>query len=432
MTIQEKWSDSVNWTDNWNVEHEIEGGAQAAVKKVKHKKTGLVAFLKILNRQTNTERRSRFFREAGAYATVSHAGIPSLIESNAHHHENSDYKVYLVTDFITGPSLTDYVAVNGAIDFAQAATITKSLSETIQHCHASEWVHRDIKPDNIILKNSQANTPILLDFGVAYKDNLIDDFLTDYGQELGNRFLRLPEMSVGSTAKRDFRTDISFLGGIFYYLLTAQTPSILTDQDGRMPHQRELTTERLKAVFKGPMSALSDFFDRAFSHRVSGRFVKVEDMNESLKRLVDMHEASDPIETDPTMEELLAIIKSSVSQRLAANKSLYDQAMTRIKMTHNKVLQAVQPTYVSYQTGFVNHVDGLRNHLGFSHFATHDNKFVPKFFIQILGDELVVMADEVSIFRTSADTPIFAGELEKNVERIYINGLTELAKKPPY
>ncbi len=85
MTIQEKWSDSVNWTDNWNVEHEIEGGAQAAVKKVKHKKTGLVAFLKILNRQTNTERRSRFFREAGAYATVSHAGIPSLIESNAHH-----------------------------------------------------------------------------------------------------------------------------------------------------------------------------------------------------------------------------------------------------------------------------------------------------------------------------------------------------------
>lgn len=234
MSILKKWSDSKKWDENWVVKQEIIGGGQATAKLVRHKVDGTLAFLKILSRQADIERRARFFREASAYATANHDGIPKLVESNAHHHEDLSYKVYLLTEFISGPTVTQYLEDNGALNFVAASTVLNALADTVQYCHENEWVHRDIKPDNIILRNSKLEEPVLLDFGIAYKSGVVDEFATDYAQELGNRFLRLPEMSAGSTAKQDRRTDISFLGGIFYYLMAAQTPSILTDHDGRM------------------------------------------------------------------------------------------------------------------------------------------------------------------------------------------------------
>ena len=83
------------------------------------KSDGTLAFLKILSRQGDTERRARFFREASAYATVDHDGIPRLVESNAHHHQDLAYKVYLITEFIEGPTLTKYVDDNGAGSFGE-------------------------------------------------------------------------------------------------------------------------------------------------------------------------------------------------------------------------------------------------------------------------------------------------------------------------
>lgn len=432
MSTLKKWSDSKKWDDNWTVEQEIVGGGQATAKLVKHKANGTLAFLKILSRQTDVERRARFFREASAYATANHDGIPKLVESNAHHHEDLSYKVYLLTEFIAGPTLTKFLERNGPLSFDDAASILKALADIVQYCHENEWIHRDIKPDNIILRDSNLTAPILLDFGIAYKGGVVDGFATDYAQELGNRFLRLPEMSTGSTAKQDRRTDVSFLGGIFYYLITTLTPSVLTDHDGRMPHQRTTSAERLRSVFKGRPPALLDFFDRTFSQKLSGRFVSAKEMNVSLSKLIDMHEKNELDDKEPSIEDVLASINTKVGRDLAKNKALYDLAMERIKLVHSTILRKVQPIYTSYQTGYVSHVDGLRNDLGFTHFATHDHKFVPKFLIQILGDELVVMADGISIYRTGVDDPVFSEELDKAVEKIYLGGLKKLADNPPH
>ncbi|MCI2811373.1 serine/threonine protein kinase [Eoetvoesiella caeni] len=410
MSIIQKWSDSKKWDDNWTVEQEIGGGGQATTKLVKHKENGTFAFLKILNRQTDSERRARFFREASAYATANHDGIPKLVESNAHYHEDSNYKIYLLTEFVAGPTLSKYLECSGAVNFVSAATILKALADTVQYCHENEWIHRDIKPDNIILRESKFEAPILLDFGIAYKDGVVDSFSTDPSQELGNRFLRLPEMSIGSTAKQDHRTDISFLGGILYYLMTTQTPSVLTDHNGRMPHQRALSAGQLKSAFRGPPTALLNFFDHVFSQKLSGRFVSAKEMKSALIKLINMHENYQPDDKEPSIDDVLAAINTKVGRDLAKNKTLYDRAMDRIKLVHSNILLKVQPTYTSYQTGYVNHVDGLRNDLGFTYFATLDHKFVPQFLIQILGDELVVMADGITIYRTLADEPVFSKE----------------------
>lgn len=427
----QNWSDSKTWNESWVGERELNSGGQAAAKLVRNKATGQIAFAKILSRQGDMERRARFFREATTYATTKHQLIPKLLESNAQHYEDSEYKLYLVTDFIEGLTLSEYVTSNGPLSFNSASSVLMGLIDVVDYLHTNDWVHRDIKPDNIILKDSNPEMPVLLDFGIGYKTGVIGGFETDYAQELGNRFLRLPEMSAGSTAKHDKRTDISFLGGILCYLMTATPPSVLIDEEGRMPHQRATIVEALRRGFQGRLPSLLDFFDKSFSQKLSGRFSGTQDMRSFLQRLIDMHRNPSANEDGLSIDSILSSLNTKVNQDLARNKSLYDLAMSKITGVHSRILQKIKPTYVSYQTGYVNFVDGLRNDLGFTHFATHDQRFVPSFLIQVMGDELVILADKISIYRTEVDSPVFSEDLEDAVEKIYLSGLKKLVEQLP-
>jgi serine/threonine-protein kinase len=427
----QNWSDSKTWNESWVGERELNSGGQATAKLVRNKATGQIAFAKILSRQGDMERRARFFREATTYATTKHQLIPKLLESNAQHYEDSEYKIYLVTDFIEGLTLSEYITSNGLLSFDSASSVLMGLIDVVDYLHTNDWVHRDIKPDNIILKNSNPKMPVLLDFGIGHKTGVIGGFETDYAQELGNRFLRLPEMSAGSTAKRDKRTDISFLGGILCYLMTATPPSVLIDEEGRMPHQRAAIVRTLRIGFHGQFSSLLDFFDKSFSQKFSGRFSSIQDMRSFLQRLIDMHRNPSIDEDSLSIDNILSSLNTKVNQDLARNKTLYDLAMSKITGVHSRILQKIKPTYVSYQTGYVNFVDGLRNDLGFTHFATHDQRFVPSFLIQVMGDELVILADGNSIYRTEADSPVFSEALEDAVEKIYLGGLKKLVEQLP-
>lgn len=242
--------------------------------------------------------------------------------------------------------------------------------------------------------------------------------------------MRLPELSAGSTAKQDKRADISFLGGIYYYLLTNVIPSVLLDEEGRMPHQRPGIAATLKKSFNSGLQALLEFFDKSFSPKLSGRFSSAKEMRVALETLINMHNNPASDSADPSIDEILASINSSANQELARNKRLYDLAMSKITAIHSQIARKVAPTYVSYQTGYVNFVDGLRNDLGFAHFATHDRRFVPSFLIKVMGNELVVMVNGAPIYRTESEAPVFSEEFEKEVKRMLLNGLRDLLEKP--
>ena len=135
----QNWSNSKKWDEAWFVERDLDSGGQAAAKLVKNRLTGEVAFLKVLNRQNDFERRARFFREATAYGTVGHPLIPKLVESNAHYHEDLEYKLYLIADYVNGITLRQYVDKNGGISFSDATEILFKLIEAVSYCHAHEW-----------------------------------------------------------------------------------------------------------------------------------------------------------------------------------------------------------------------------------------------------------------------------------------------------
>jgi len=186
------WLDCRSWTDSWEPIEKLPGGGQGEAFKAQRKSNGLVAFVKIIKSRRDPERRARFFREASAYDSFEVEGIPRLIESNAHFHKDPAYLPYLATEFVEGPTLRKWREQARDVDLATAALLTSSLLKILGRCHASGCVHRDIKPDNLILPDVAPEPIAVLDFGLNHHELTEADFQTEHGQEIGNRFLRLP------------------------------------------------------------------------------------------------------------------------------------------------------------------------------------------------------------------------------------------------
>ncbi len=131
-----------------------------------------------------------------------------------------------------------------------------------------------------------------MDFGLIYKDGVTESFETEHGQELGNRFLRLPELAVGSEAKQDARSDISF-AGVLFYVLTGMAPATLSDENGRMPHQRPGAVA-LSSVAGAALMSLLGFLDRAFSPSTRHRFTSAAEMRGAFETVMSMIESHGP------------------------------------------------------------------------------------------------------------------------------------------
>ena len=229
------WVDHRRWSESWTGLQNLPGGGQGLARKARRKHDGHTAFVKAIRAKRNAERRARFFREASAYDTIRVLGIPGLIESNAHHWENTGVEPYIATEFIEGPTLRRWREARVQVELGAAIKTSRKLLSILSACHADGVVHRDVKPDNIILANGDASRPWLLDFGLNHHRIEGLDFKTEHWEEVGNRFLRLPELSAGSLLKQDSRSDLSFVAGILFYLLTGQSPDVLQDAEGRLP-----------------------------------------------------------------------------------------------------------------------------------------------------------------------------------------------------
>jgi hypothetical protein len=121
-------------------------------------------------------------------------------------------------------------------------------------------------------------------------------------------------------------------------------------------------------------------------------------------------------------------LQSGANARLALLKLTYDRAMSVIREEHAKLLSKVQPTYGSFWSGYVNFDKGLRNIIGFSHFANMERRFAPEFLISEVGDEIVIYVNGDPIYRTESSNPVFDDSLRRMVRELYVSGLEELTR----
>ena len=425
------WADHARWSDNWTVVEQIPGGGQGDAWRVLSKKNGPERFLKAIRAKRDPERRARFFREASAYDTINGNGIPHLVESNAHRHRDSEIEPYIVTEFIEGLTLRDWRESQVRVELREAIGVTRDLLETLSKCHAARFVHRDVKPDNIILADGEPRRPVLVDFGLNFREGPEIDFETELGQEIGNRFLRLPELSAGSFLKQDSRSDLTFAAGIFFYLLTGRHPGILQDEEGRLPHQRTESYAILQEVAGAVLPRLASFFDQAFEPHIAHRFADAGAILERMERLMEPQTAADSEEA--LRRDIRDAMDTRAARRQEESHGRLSEALRQFQRLHDEVRESLKNDGVVLnrtQTN-CNVIGGTgRNTLGWVRPGSEDNVLSVECLVREAGDEIVVYLSEEPVYRTPIASPRYDEKFDERIRRWLLQQLHELVAGP--
>lgn len=276
------------WASEWEELQQLGQGGQGRTMLVR-RRGGAESdryVLKVLNRQGDPERRARMHREAAALETIDHPSIPKLVESNTNAFRDPSVPLYMVMELIEGFHLEHIILQHGKLEFDRAVELILGLLEALESCHRANLVHRDIKPDNIVVDATGA--PHLVDWGLSFSSDHHDSLETG-SKEIGNRFLHLPELQEGDQ-KRLQASDLTQTVGILFYILTGQVPRVLTDSRGRKPHQREAIAEVISTLKPRQRSKLLRIFDQGFDTLVERRFSSATSLHAALKEVLAVTE----------------------------------------------------------------------------------------------------------------------------------------------
>jgi serine/threonine-protein kinase prkC len=155
----------------------------------------------------------RFNREAKAVTSLSHPNIVSIYDV-----ENEGEFYYLILEYVEGMTLKDYMIKNPRMPIETIVHIAKQIAAGLSHAHQNGIIHRDIKPQNILMNENL--TCKITDFGIARAYG--DTTLTQTNQMLGTVYYLSPEQARGNVATA--QSDIYSLGILIFEMITGQIP----------------------------------------------------------------------------------------------------------------------------------------------------------------------------------------------------------------
>jgi TolB-like protein/Tfp pilus assembly protein PilF len=158
----------------------------------------------------------RFVREVGIAAKLTHPHILPLFDSG-----EADGLLYYVMPFVDGESLRNRLAREGQLEVGEALVITRQVAAALDHAHHRGVVHRDVKPENILLHDGEA---LVADFGIALAVTAAaDERLTQDGCFVGTPAYMSPEQATGD-GTLDARSDVYALACVLYEMLAGEPP----------------------------------------------------------------------------------------------------------------------------------------------------------------------------------------------------------------
>ena len=208
---------------------ELGHGGMARVYLATDVKHGRDVAVKVIRAEVAaTLGRERFLREIAIAARLRHPNIVPLFDSG-----DADGVLYFVMPYEDGPSLRTRIAADGALPIAEAVSMLRDVARALQYAHGQGVVHRDIKPDNVMLSGGAA---VVADFGIAKAVSAaqtggLGSTITQTGAGIGTPAYMAPEQAVGDPSS-DHRADLYSFGCLAYEVLTGKPPF-----DGMSPHQ---------------------------------------------------------------------------------------------------------------------------------------------------------------------------------------------------
>jgi len=251
-------------------------GGMGEVWRAEDSRLGRTVAIKVLPPSfvADVEATARLKREARTAAQLYHPSIATI-----HSIEQDGDHIFIVEEFVEGEPLTKVIS-RGGLSEAEICRIGRAVADALAEAHAKGIVHRDIKPDNIIVNGNRVK---VLDFGIAKQvgidgasaaDTPTAAFVTQQGMILGTIHYMSPEQALGKAI--DGKTDVFSLGVVLYEMAT-----------GRRPFAGETITETMTQIIRdeptepllvnpGISPAMNDIIRRSLRKNAAERFTAAE------------------------------------------------------------------------------------------------------------------------------------------------------------
>lgn len=238
------------------------------------------------------ELRRRFQREALSTTSLAHPHIVNIFDVGE---EGSLH--YLVMEYVPGKTLKEYIIDNSPVAPEQAVKIMKQLASALAHAHQNQIVHRDIKPQNILM-DAEGNVKIS-DFGIAMA--LSATSYTQTNSVLGTVHYLSPEQARGGTANK--KSDIYSLGIVMFELLTGKLPFSGESAVSIALKHLQTETPSLREIVPSMPQSLENVVLKATAKNPQHRYQSANEMEEDLSTVLLPERLNEPKFSAPIDED---------------------------------------------------------------------------------------------------------------------------------
>ena len=217
----------------------------------------------------------RFLKEARRLARLSHPAIVTVHDVGLH-----EGQVYIVSDFLEGPDLAEWLKHNRP-SWHETARIVAAVADALAHAHARLTIHRDVKPANIILTPDRG--PVLVDFGLGLDESATAGHAL--GSVSGTPAYMAPEQVAGEAHRIDGRTDIYSLGVVLYQMLCGLLPFRASDIRELLRQVHDDEPQPPRQLVRDIPAELEQACLKALAKRLQDRYTTAADFAVDLRRV---------------------------------------------------------------------------------------------------------------------------------------------------
>ncbi len=281
--------------DTYHVLKELGGGGMSRVFLAEETRLGRQVVIKVLPPEmgagVNVE---RFEREIQLAARLQHPHIVPLLTAGA-----SGDLLYYVMPFIAGESLRMKLAREGELPVAEALRILREIVDALAYAHRNGVVHRDIKPDNVLLSEGHA---VVTDFGVAKAVSASSgrSSLTSLGVALGTPAYMAPEQAAADPHV-DHRADVYAIGALAYEMLCGRPPFVAPTPQALLAAHITQAPEPPSQHRRAVTPVLNAILLRCLEKRPADRWQTAGELAAQLEAVVTPSAGMTPAGTQPVM-----------------------------------------------------------------------------------------------------------------------------------
>jgi serine/threonine-protein kinase len=260
------------------IENEVGRGGMAVVYRAVDTRLNRTVAIKVLPPDVafNPDVRARFLREAQTAAQLNH---PNIVPIYSVDEKDAGGLVYFVMAYVDGESLGVRLTREGMWPVDRAVRVLRDVADALAYAHARGVVHRDIKPDNILIDRASGR-PMVTDFGIA-RAAAGETRLTVTGVAVGTPAYMSPEQALGER-EIDGRSDLYSLAVVGYHMLTGETPFKAVNTPAMLVKHVSERPRPVRDRRPDVPAYLAVAIDRALSKRPEDRWTDAAEFRDAL------------------------------------------------------------------------------------------------------------------------------------------------------